>query len=336
MDSIVIDGVPLIIYPERGLQGRWSFQCDADDIGVFGTVVDQILEGRHPGWVEGIRARKALHAPQYAYASPSSTRPGGEPWPYAAIRWSSLGGSVEGDDCYLLGVPTLQDPEFLIPAPALIELLTVLLERSGLDPKETPSVLGPFDPNADYARLPRPPDRPPPPLNKNKNRLVEINGRIRRLESLQREDPVAAHTMRVALLAEMKEMGFFREELITSRDASRLNQSKVSELLSCLEELRSYYQSAYRKESLGTTSMPNAIGGPLSYQFIDQTRSWKFHDDHPHEIFARLEAQMLKLSNLEGDFGKRRVEDGTFKATFHWEREDGIHASLIRVDIESW
>jgi hypothetical protein len=335
MDSIVIDGVPLIIYPERGLQGRWSFQCDADDIGVFGTVVDQILEGRHPGWVEGIRARKALHAPQYAYASPSSARQG-EAWPYSAIRWSSLGGSVEGDDCYLLGVPTLSDPEFLIPAPALIELLAVLLERSGLDPNKTPSQLGPLDPNADYLRLPRPEPRPPPPLKKNKDVLVALNGRIWNLARLQERDPSAAHTMRVKLFSEMKERGIFREDLITSNDAGLLHQNDLSFFMSQLEELRAYYQSGYRKSVLGTTSVPNAIGGPLSYRFIEQTWSWKFHDDHPHEIFARLEAQMLKLSNLEGDFGKRRVEDGTFKATFHWEREDGIHASLTHVDIESW
>jgi hypothetical protein len=334
MDSIVIDGVSLTIYPERGLHGRWSFTCDEDSGVVFGTVLHQVIQGGLPGWVEGILERKDLPSSHSAYGTPSSAW-SDESWPYDAIRWSSLGGSVEGDDCYLLGVPALPDPPFLIPAPALVELLHLLLERSGLDPKKTPPRLGPYDPKADYARLPRP-ERPPPPLKKNKDVLNKFNWLISDLRDLQRKNPLQAHAVRVALLSEMKERGFFREDLLKSSDASRAGHTFLGGLLSGLEELRSYYRSAYRKSVLGTTSVPNAIGGPLSYQFIDQTKSWKFHDDHPHEIFARLEAQMLKLSNLEGDFGERRVEDGTFKATFHWEREDGIHASLTHVDIESW
>ncbi len=110
----------------------------------------------------------------------------------------------------------------------------------------------------------------------------------------------------------------------------------LSLFLSDVEKVRKYYQSAHPKTALGTTSMPNAIGGPLSYQLMDQTGSWDFGDDHPHDIYARFEALMRKLSNLEGDYGERKIEDGTFKATFHWEREDGIHGSLTKVIVESW
>jgi hypothetical protein len=297
-------------------------------------VVHQIVEGLHPGWVEGIRERADLNH-DYVYASRAHLKYR-EPLPASAIRWSSLGGSEEGEDCYTLGIAVLDDPQFVIPATALIELLSLLLERSGLDPEKTPALLGPFDPNAEYARLPSPPPKPPPPLNKNKHVLADMSSRIWWLARLQEKDPPAAHEKRVVLLSDMKEIGLFREDLITSRDASRMHQTDLARFLSKVEELRRYYQSAHRKTSLGISSMPNAIGGPLSYQLIDQTRSWDFGDDHPHEIYARFELLMRKLSNLEGDYGERKVEDGTFKAIFHWEREDGIHASLTKVIVESW
>jgi hypothetical protein len=335
MDTVAVDGVSLVIFPCPSIHGRWSVHAMGRDFGLLISVLDTIISGKSASAVEHLQARQSLKLGMIYVAFENEKRSLDSD---DILRWSSFGGSEETNDFYCIGAAGTDMPEFVIPGGPFLQIVSLLLERSGLDPSRTPEGLPELDPNAEYARLPYPEAPPPslPPINKDKHLLTDVNGRVMQLARLQVRDPSAAHTMRVALLEEMKERGFFRTDLITSNDASRMHKIELSLFLSNIEELRAYYQSAYRKHVLGMSTVPNAIGGPLSYQFIDQTRSWKFHDDHPHEIFARLEAQMLKLSNLEGDFGKRRVEDGTFKATFHWEREDGIHASLTRVDIESW
>jgi hypothetical protein len=333
MDSITIDGVPLVIFPSPRLQGRWTAETGGREFGVLFMIVGEIMNGRQRGWIEGLRELRSLDD-HHLYAH--LLREGEIDQWENVVRWSSFGGSPESDHCYMLGTASSDFPVSAIAARSLIQLLSILLERSGLDPTKTPEPLGRFDPNAEYAQLPYPPSPPPPlPLKKNKPVLAEISHRIWRLAQLQEKDPGAAHQMRLTLLSEMKEMGVFREDLISSNDTD-LAEFDLSLFLSRIEKLRKYYQSAHRKTALGTASMPNAIGGPLSYQLIDHTSSWDFGDHHPHEIYARFEALMRKLSNLEGDYGERKVEEGTFKATFHWEREDGIHASLTKVIVESW
>jgi hypothetical protein len=335
MDTLVVGGVELFVYPDAYNQGRFMVSHHGDDLGALFTVVHEIMAGRQDGWVEGILERKAL-ASNGLFASPM-TRDEAESTYNPLIPWSSIGGPAEEEDCYVLSIP--QNPAAIpnaIAAPALIEILSLLLKKSGFEDKRTPPRLGKYDKDADYAKLPDPPLPPTPPLKRNKRLLNETELRISELRRLREQGPAASHEFRVKLLRDMQEMGFFREDLITSNNAGIMNALYLSLLLSSVDLLRKYYGSAHRKTALGTTAIPNAIGGPLSYQLIEHTRSWDFGDHHPHEIYARFEASMRKLSNLEGDYGERKVEDGTFKATFHWEREDGIHASLTKVIVETW
>jgi hypothetical protein len=353
VDKLVIGGVSLLIYPAKRLQGRWS----VDGGGRFDALISNVnamIAGELPGWIEAIREGVTKYdQSRYVYCYDASAEPA-DNWLY----WSSFGGDSEGNDFCLVGVPAIPHSDSIaISRRALIELLTVLLERSGLDPTKSPPPLPPFDPSAPYASLPAPPPpprKPPMPLRENVDVMRELDWRIEELN--RNRDSKSAYEQRKQLLVDMREMGFLREDLVTPTDVSSAYATSLWALLMSFEELRKYYRSAYRKTVFGTEPVPNVVGGPLSHQFFLNCRLWYANakertlsdhretrhkiivpdDQHPHEILAILETEMRRLADLSGDFGERRVEHDTFKALVRWEREDGVHASLTFASVDSW
>jgi hypothetical protein len=337
----------------RALQGRWSVD-NREGLGALISILDQIMRGALPGWVEGIRdgvtqTKSPKHIVFYSDAEALESE--------RILKWSSMGGEPEGNDYCIAGFSIrVGHPEVALSRRTLIELLTALLERSGLDPTKSPPPLPPFDENAPYASLPypTPPPKPPTLLRENVELMRDLDRRIKELK--RNGDPKGAYEQRKQLLVDMREMGFLREDLVTSGDVGA-DALSLWAFLTSFEELRKYYRSAYRKTVFGPEPAPNVIGGPISHQFFRTCRLWypnakqRTLDDyrdsrnkiivaddeqHPHEVLAILETEMRRLSDLGGDFGERRVEHDTFKALFRWEREDGAHASLTFANVDSW
>lgn len=144
MDSVVVDGVTLLVYPSAADHGRWAIAPQGRDFGALTVVVDALIRGMRKGWIEAFHERQSIHLEHMsAFFAPKHML---DDWKNL-LRWSSFGGSEDEEDFYVLTIE-MDAPDTLIPTKALLSIIALLLERSGLDPTRTPEPLGTFDPNA--------------------------------------------------------------------------------------------------------------------------------------------------------------------------------------------
>lgn len=241
--------------------------------------------------------------------------------------WLELTGSEAGEDIYTVGT-TFCEHEFVIPRPALTEILTGLKRLH----RQTPPAPLPW--------LFRPDPIHPDPGAGEEDIMRELEMVAARLDSLEKEAETtqapsqermaAISAKRRFLIADLAAAGLFNE---AHADNKRLwlTTWKLPRLLAYFEAaltLRSYFSSADRRRYI-----PDA--GPEPVQGARVSLDWfRFPQQPPrgfnaHQWLGYCESIIMAAADTAGGEGDIFIHEGRLRYRLYWRKDDGITPALV-------